>query len=243
MAVSQYDPTDPIQQNFLSALALGESGNAANAYTLGAGGTDLSQAPTDASGFPQWSGVAGSRAAGAFQFQPGTWTETATPYNLHFQNPSDQNDAAWILAQQTYGQATGQDLETALKAGDFQTVQAALAGRWKSVTGNQAAPQGLAYDLANGIGANIASAGAPSSSAGGPGSYASSAGGAGPADFIGAIESFFVRFGLIIAGGAIVFVALWQLLSEATPLPSPAATAKAAGKAARRAPEAIAAAA
>jgi muramidase (phage lysozyme) len=232
MASVAYNPDDPTQAGFLSALALGETGGNPGAYAIGVGGADLTGAPTDQYGFPQWTGQGSSHAAGAFQFQPGTFDPIAATHGLNFENPEDQNAAAWYYAQSTYAAAGGGDLETALQTPSaFAGVQAALAKVWPSVTGNAATHgQGLASDLASGAGAPIA--GAPSGTAGAAGTPASgqSGAGAGPADFIATVESFFVRFGLIIAGSLIVIVALWQLLSQTGVVPSPAQTAKAAGK-------------
>jgi hypothetical protein len=42
------------------------------------------------------------------------------------------------------------------------------------------------------------------------------------------VEQFFLRFGLVIIGGIIVIVALWQLLADHTDIPSPADAAGAA---------------
>lgn len=216
MSVSGYNSSDPIQQNFLSSLALGES-SGGNATFQGTGGADLSGMSVDQYGFPQWAGVGNSHAAGIFQFQPGTFDAIASKFNLNFSNPADQEAAAWNLAQTTYSANTGgADLETDLAAGKFSNVQTALASIWPSVTGNGAAPQGLAHDLANGIGADLSGAGGTSSTA-----DASA-----PTSLWGNIENFFVRFGLIILGGIIVIVALWQLLANQGIVPSPADTAK-----------------
>lgn len=55
-----------------------------NPYYIGWGGADLSQAPLDQYGFPIWEGKMGpagnSRAAGAYQFQPGTWRKIAVKH-------------------------------------------------------------------------------------------------------------------------------------------------------------------
>ncbi len=214
-----YNPNDPTQQSFLSALELGETGGASNAYSEGVGGADLSGTTTDQYGFPQWNGEGDSHAAGAFQFQPSTWDQLAQQYGLNFANQGDQNAGAWYLAQQTYQAQTGQSLETALQNGDYSSVQQALAAVWPSVLGNQANPQGLASALQSGQGATLggSDAAAPVNSS------SSSNGGTGA---IATVENFFVRFGLIILGGLIVIVALWQLLSNQGVVPSPGDTAK-----------------
>ena len=112
MAIAGYNPNDATQSKFLSSLALGETGNASNSYTMGYGGVDLSSAELGTHGFPTWSGdsSANTHAAGTFQFQPGTWSDIASKYNLDFSNPQDQNAGAWYLAQQTYAAKTGGDL-------------------------------------------------------------------------------------------------------------------------------------
>lgn len=223
-----YNSNDAVQQQFLSSLALGESG-ANGGPMVGVGGANLAGSSTDQWGFPQWGGVGSgssqSHAAGLFQFQPATWDSVASTYGLNFGNASDQQAGAWYLAEQTYQQKTGGSLESDLQAGKFSSVQSALASIWPSVTGNGAAPQGLASDLANKIGAVIGG-GSPSGGALG-GTPGAPAGGG----ILGAIDNFFVRFGLVIAGGLIVVVALWQLLSNQGIVPSPGDTAKAATKA------------
>lgn len=222
-----YDPNDATQASFLSALALGEVGTTGG-YSTGFGGVDTSSDPTDAYGFPQFGGGSTSagptHAAGEYQFEPGTWDSIAQQYNLNFQNPSDQNAGAWYEAQQAYSAATGgQSLESALQNGDYSSVQSALASVWPSVNGSGGNPAGLAGALSSGTGASISTGGAATAPA--SGSSSSSGGG-----IIGAVEDFFVRGGLIIAGGLIVLVALWQLLSNTGAVPSPGDAVHAAGK-------------
>lgn len=230
-----YDPDDPSQQALLSSLAQGETGNSAFASSEGVGGSNLAGDPTDAYGFPQWEGEGNSHAAGTYQFQPGTWDAIAQKYNLNFGNSSDQSAGAWYEAQQDYSQETGgQSLETAIQNGNYSQIQSALENEWPSVSGNQAQPQGLASALAS----NIASGGTPTSASGNvppptdqgqPGAPANNlssipyVGG-----WLGDIEDFFVRFGLIIIGVIIVAVALWELLSSQGVVPSPTEVGKAA---------------
>jgi hypothetical protein len=61
-----------------------ESGGKPN---VGYGGADLSTAPLDQYGFPQWSGKMGpqgiSHAAGLYQFEPATWREGAQAVGVH----------------------------------------------------------------------------------------------------------------------------------------------------------------
>jgi hypothetical protein len=217
-----YNPSDPVQQSFLQALALGETGSSSYAATEGVGGVNLAGSATDQYGFPLWNGQGNSHAAGPFQFQPSTWDTLAAQYGLNFANQADQNAGAWYLAQQTYSANNGgASLEAALQSGNYQAVQQSLASIWPSVLGNASAPQGLAASLTSGAGSSVnigSDAAAPVNSG-----SSSSNGGTGP---IATIENFFVRFGLIILGGVIVIVALWQLLANQGVVPSPKETAK-----------------
>ncbi len=64
-------------------------------YNVGVGGSDLSKAPLDDSGFPQWAGKMGpqgiSHAAGGYQFQPGTWRPAAQRLGIHDFSPASQD--------------------------------------------------------------------------------------------------------------------------------------------------------
>lgn len=226
-----YNPSDPVQAQFLSSLALGESGTNGTSQT-GFGGGDLSGSPTDQYGFPIWSGSSTSagatHAAGTFQFEPGTWDAVAAAHGLNFSNPADQAAGAWYLAQDTYAAKTGGSLEGALQSGDkssLSDVQSALQSIWPSVGGSGAAPQGLANDIMARIGATIGGA-LGRGNAFGMQQPAASGGGV-----VAGIEQFFVRFGLIILGGVIIIVALWQLLSNTGAVPSPGETVKSVGEA------------
>lgn len=199
-----YNANDPVQQQFLSSLALGETGNSSFASSEGVGGTNLNGLPTDQFGFPEWTGLGSSHAAGIYQFQPGTFDAVASQYNLNFANPSDQSAAAWYTAQQA-----DPTLESDLSSGAFGKVQAAIQGIWPSVTGNAASPQGLASDLASGIGATI-----PGPSGAAPVSSTGAASGSSTTGVLGAIENWFLRGGLIFLGAIIVVVALYFLLSK-----------------------------
>lgn len=212
-----YNPYDPAQASFLSALKLGES-SGPGAYTQGTGGTDLSNAPTNQYGFPEWGGFGNSHAAGAYQFQPATWEQYGSEYNLNFRNPGDQNAAAWYLAQDTYKAKTGGELSSALAAGDYSPVQSALAKVWPSVTGNGASP-GLATALSSGQGGGLSGGTNPIS--------ADTSGGSDPFKAIG---NQFVRIGLIAVGSLVLLVALWYLLAQTGAVPSPSDAAKVAGK-------------
>lgn len=207
MAGVAYNPNDPVQQSFLSALALGESGGFSSAPSIGYGGQDLSGYGVDQYGFPDWPGSGNTHAAGTYQFQPSTWDQVAAEHNLNFQNPQDQNAGAWYLAQDTYAAKTGGDLQTALSEGKFSSVQSALSGVWASVTGNAASPTGLAGALGAGIGAPVA----------GPSQAAPVDNGAGSTQgtgLFGTIENWFLRGGLILLGILIIGVALFVLLKQ-----------------------------
>lgn len=204
--LTAYDPNNPTQGRFLAALARGESGGGTGSSWLGFGGIDLSNAPTDQYGFPLWSGVGNTHAAGTFQFQPRTWADVASRYGLDFHSPADQSAGAWYLAEETYSHNTGgRSLEQDLQSGDTSRVQSALASVWPSVTGNGANPGGLVSAFLKGGG---------SSSSGG----SAAPGGGGIMD---AIVNIVQRFGLVIIGGIIVLVALWSLLSSQGLVPSP----------------------
>lgn len=212
-----YNPDDPLQASFLASLALGETGGNANAYSEGYGGVNLSSVATDQYGFPEWSGNGSTTAAGAFQFEPSTWDAIAATDNLNFQDPTDQNAGAWYLAQQTYAQKTGGSLESALTSGAagnssvFGTIQSALASVWPSVTGNGAAPQGLANDLATGTGAPLSGTTSAINAATGSGTAAPASSG-----WFAEIQNVFLRFGLIIIGSIVILVSLYFLLSNSS---------------------------
>jgi len=220
-----YNPYDPTQQSFLSALALGESRGASSTF-LGVGGKDLSGAPTDQYGFPEWGGFGNSHAAGIFQFQPATFEQYASEYNLNFRNPGDQNAAAWYLAQDTFKKQTGGDLSTALSSGQFSSIQTALAKVWPSVTGNGASP-GLAAALSSGLGVDTGAATNPISEDTSP--LARLLDSLNPVQAIG---NEFARIAIVAVGALILLVALWFLLANTGVVPSPGEVAKTASKAA-----------
>ena len=146
-----YNPNDATQQAFLKAIAAGESNNATgNPYTEGLGNVNLSGAPTDVNGFPIWSGQGNSHAAGAYQFQPGTWSGIANQYGLNFSNPQDQNAGAWYLAQQN-----DPNLYTDLQSGNTGAVATALASTWPGGTQNFAANYSAASGLPIGQAGNV----------------------------------------------------------------------------------------
>ena len=79
-----------------------------------------------------------SDAAGRYQFISKTWDNQANKLGLKDFSPANQDKAAWDLAQTTYKQQTGNDLLSALKSGDPQTlagVSHALSSQWSSLPG------------------------------------------------------------------------------------------------------------
>lgn len=225
-ALTGYDPNNAAQNNFLSALKLGETGTTPWAYIEGVHGSNLSSYSTDEHGFPQWGGYGDSHAAGAYQFQPSTWDALAQKYGLNFQNPADQNAGAWYYAQQTYTAKTGGSLTDALNAGDYTSVQNALGGVWPSVTGNGATGgKSLADNLAAGVGAGLDSGGI-----GGAG-QASTQNVPGKLNGSGNdLASWLVRGGLILVGLVVLVIALWQMLSQNSSVPSPGSFVKSSAK-------------
>lgn len=214
-----YNPADPIQQRFLSAIALGETGNSSYAATEGVGGSNLSGLPTDQFGFPQWTGQGSSHAAGIYQFQPQTWDAVAQEHGLNFANPQDQNAAAWYVAQQA-----DPNLEADLQSGNYSSVQSALQSIWPSVTGNQANPQGLANFLGGSSpGANIPGGAEATPTPSGQDTSGGSTGG-----ILSTIENWFLRGGLLIVGAIIIVIALYYLLSSNGYVPKISTLAKAA---------------
>lgn len=217
-----FNPDDPVQAGFLSALAHGESG-VNGSSELGFGGSNLSTAPTDQYGFPQWGGATTSagptHAAGLFQFQPGTWDDIASKYGLNFSNPSDQAEGAWYLAQEK-----DPNLESDLSSGNLSTVQSDIGSTWTSANSGT-----FLNDLANGTGADLSgvlngggSSANSSGTSGGSGGSASSASGG----LITDIENWFLRGGLIIVGGLVAIVALYMLMSNNGVVPKPSTVAK-----------------
>lgn len=200
MAVA-YNAYDTVQQSFLNALAQGESGGFSNAPTLGYGGADLSGAPTDQYGFPQWSGVGNTHAAGIYQFQPGTWDSVASQFGLNFQNPQDQAAGAWYTAQQA-----DPTLENDLQSGNYSKVQSLLAKIWPSVIGSPTSPQGLTGALGAGNSPDVVAGPSTATTSATPDQSS--------ANPFAIIENWFLRGGLIIVGGIVVIVALYFLLAK-----------------------------
>lgn len=202
MSVTAYDPADPQQAAFISAIVGGE--NAGGNPWLGTGGTDLSRAATGAYGFPQWGGISTSagpsHAAGLGQFQPGTWSRIASAFGLNFSNPSDQRAGIWYLAQQDYSARAGGGLTDAL-ASSPSGVAATLAPTWTSLRGSGADAFASRYSAALGGAPNTPGASTP---AGVPG-----------ASKIGAlIGSLASRVGLGVVGLLFMVGAFWLLASR-----------------------------
>lgn len=202
------NPNDVQQRNFLAALRAGEGGSD---YWVGFSGVDLRNAPRDRYGFPQWSGKVTregpTHAAGAYQFQPGTWRGIARKYGLNFANPSDQDAGAWYNAQERYARETGgRSLDADLDAGLFEQVRKALAREWTSLRDN---PRQFLNVLASGASAELAPG--ATDTTGTPSFFESP---------IQAAASYFVRGGLILVGVVILLVALWALLSQSDLVPN-----------------------
>lgn len=118
-------------QALLGALASKESAGRYDALYGGGSFSDFSQ-------FPQWSGKMGpagmSHAAGAYQFQPGTWKDAQKALGLRDFSPESQDKAAWWLAQRDYAsRRPGHDLLADLRSGNPATladIGAALHPTW-----------------------------------------------------------------------------------------------------------------
>lgn len=220
MALVGYNSDDPLEEAFLGALSLGETGGVSNSASIGVGGQSLVGSSVDQYGFPQWNGFGNSHAAGTYQFEPSTWDSIAEEFHLNFENPNDQAQGAWDLAQQT-----DPNIYSQLQSGNYSAIQSALKSVWPSVTGNGAAPQGLAADIAANVRTNTtaqtAQTAANNSSGGGQSSSTTSNSGGLFGGIIGSIEGTFAQGALIVIGAVIIFVALWMLLSSTGAVPGP----------------------
>ncbi len=82
-------------QDTASAASLVKKYESKGNYNIGVGGTDLSSASRDENGFPIWAGVQTPKgithAAGAYQFQPGTWATYAKPLGIKDFSPESQD--------------------------------------------------------------------------------------------------------------------------------------------------------
>lgn len=205
-----YNPSDAEQRELLAAIRAVEGTSAPNSYSVGFGYKDLSGASRDQYGFPQWAGSVTSRgpthAAGAYQFQPGTWREVASRYGLNFANPGDQDAGAWYNAQAKYAARTGgRSLDADLDAGLYDRIRAGLQSEWEGILTK---PSQFLSILSDGVVSEV-SPGATDTS-GTPSFFTSP---------IQAASAYFVRGGMILVGGLILLVALWALLSKSNVLP------------------------
>lgn len=125
------DPSDANVRAYLRVLMAGES--SANYGALVGGGTftDLSHHPgwTNAAMTTKsaWSGWHDSHAAGAYQFQPGTFKEASDALGLHGDFGRASQDAAAIWDLKRRG---AYDL---VAAGNIEGAQVALADEWQSL--------------------------------------------------------------------------------------------------------------
>ena len=206
--IVSFNRSDPEQAAFLAAVRAGEGGSN---YSIGFGGKDLSGAPRDVYGFPQWGGAVTSEgpthAAGAYQFQPGTWKAVAAKYNLNFANPGDQDSGAWYNAQQKYSSNTGgRSLDADLDAGMFEQVRSALSREWTSLRDN---PSRFLDVLKGGASAEMTPG--ATDTTGTPSFFTSP---------LEAASTYFVRGGMILVGAVVLAIALWALLSKADFIPN-----------------------
>jgi muramidase (phage lysozyme) len=108
--------------------------------------------------FPQWAGKDNSHAAGAYQFQPGTFAgvQSAHPEIKDF-SPANQDRAAWLLAQTDYHRRTGRDLTVDLKDPmQAQRIASTLQPTWTSTN-----KPGWANELQRNLAAQQAKAAPP----------------------------------------------------------------------------------
>lgn len=134
----------PIQQLVLNKISSGES----DSYDKLFGGHRFSSYH-DHPGIPI--PIPGSRqvstAAGRYQITRPTWEEQKARLGLPDFSPRSQDLAAWDLAQRTYKQQTGRDLEADAAAG--KTNWGALSNQWTSLKGEL-----VAKETAHGPGAS-----------------------------------------------------------------------------------------
>lgn len=78
------------------------------------------------------------KAAGRYQFMPGTWRELQSKYGFADFSPENQDAAMVAYMRETWIAYRGNDtrsMSQALADGDFNTVTAALSNRWTSLPG------------------------------------------------------------------------------------------------------------
>lgn len=85
-----------------------------------------------------------SSAAGKYQFLGSTWDDQASRLGLTDFSPSNQDAAAWNLAQEEYRRDTGRNLAADLEAGDLSRVAPSLRNQWTSMPGG--IEQGISGD-------------------------------------------------------------------------------------------------
>jgi hypothetical protein len=94
-------------------------------------------------------GHPGIGAAGLYQFEPATWQEAAKGAGVDPKDMSqgNQDRAAWWLAQRTYKQNTGGDLDADLTQGGHEAeITASLASQWPSLaSGDQHNKTGASF--------------------------------------------------------------------------------------------------
>lgn len=129
------------RQYVLDTIASGESsGVPGEGYNELFGGHqvgDLSKFPGVRVAIPGQKGQF-TDAAGRYQFLGPTWASQAKKLGLTDFSPASQDAAAWDLANTTYLQQTGRDLQSdaAARNVDWQ----ALGGQWSSLKGAPRAP-------------------------------------------------------------------------------------------------------
>ena len=130
-AIADTTPSGSPQGNldaFLSAIRVAESHDNYGALVGGGTFADFSHHP--ATGPNPWPGIVTkwgpTHAAGAYQFQPGTWREAAAACGLTDFSPESQDTAAVFLI-------TRRGALEAVQSGDLKTAYAKLRTEWQSI--------------------------------------------------------------------------------------------------------------
>lgn len=118
----------PEQQYVLDTIAQGES---PDYNTLYQGHKFKSTAAHPGIAIPIGQTGMSSTAAGRYQFLKPTWDAVAEHLELKDFSPKSQDQAAWWLAQRTYRQNTGRDLEADAKEKNVQW--GAMVKQWPSL--------------------------------------------------------------------------------------------------------------
>jgi lysozyme len=109
---------------YLAVLRLAESSNNYKALVGGGNFTSYADHPTPGEGFEGIVTPFGpSHAAGAYQFQPGTWREARAALGLPDFSPASQDQAAVFLIKRRGAYA-------AVRAGDTGLAQSLLRNEW-----------------------------------------------------------------------------------------------------------------